>query len=148
MGKRKIRKDYRKNMMGFQYKLILGIFITGLVLGLLLLIMTFDIGSRMTWVYIAWVVFFGVTIYCWIDEDRYAKYEYYLTPVLFGLLFLLFAFFTVGGLYYGIVSYAREGLSLASLLAVIFGSACCGLFAYFSYVFYLRPYLVKDKDDE
>jgi len=40
-----MKKDYRKDMTGFQYKLILGIFVTGFLLGLVLLIMTFDIKS-------------------------------------------------------------------------------------------------------
>ena len=47
-----MKKDYRKNMTGFQYKLILGIFVTGFLLGLVLLVMTFDIQSFMTWAFI------------------------------------------------------------------------------------------------
>jgi H+/Cl- antiporter ClcA len=60
---------------------------------------------------------------------------------------LLFAAFAVGGLYIGIVSYAEES-SLSDLLGGILGSFCCGLFAYFSYFFYIRPYFDKGKDKE
>ncbi len=142
-----MKKDYRKNMMGFQYKLILGIFITGLLFGLFLLVMTFDIRNWMTWVFIAWDLFFAFTIYCWVDEERYWKYEYYLTPVVFGALFLLFAFFAVGGIAYSVASCIREGSSLMDAIGGILGGICCGVFAYFAYIFYLRPYFRKDEDD-
>lgn len=141
-----MKKDYRKDMTGFQYKLILGMFVTGFLLGIVLMIMTFDIKSWMTWVFIIWNAFLVLTVYCWIDEDRYAKYEYYLTPVVFGLLGLLFAVFAAGGLFYGIVSFIEES-SLSGLFGGILGSICCGLFAYFAYIFYIRPYFKKDKGE-
>ena len=71
-----MKKVYRKNMTGFQFKLILGFFILGFVLGLVLMIMTFDIRSFMTWAFILWEVMLALTIYCWVDEERYAKFEY------------------------------------------------------------------------
>ena len=141
-----MKKDYRKNMTGFQYKLILGIFVTGFLLGLVLLAMTFDIQSFMTWAFIIWEAFLILTIYCWTDEERYAKYEYYGTPVMFGLLGLLFAALAIGGLYIGAVSNAEES-SLSGPLGGILGSFCCGLCSYFSYIFYIRPYFKKDKED-
>lgn len=140
-----MKKDYRKDMTSFQYKLILGIFITGFLLGLVLLVMTFDIKSFMTWIFIIGEAFLVLTIYCWTDEERYARYEYYLTPVMFGLFSLFFAFLAGGGLYIGIVSYVKES-SLSDLLGGILGSLCCGSVAFFSYCFYIRPYFNKDED--
>ena len=134
-------------MAGFQYRLIMGLYITGLVLGAVLLFATFDIRSWMTWAFIVWVAFFALTIYCWTDEERYAKYEYYLTPVIFGLMFILFALFAVGGIYFAAVSCLGEEPSVSGVFGGLFGGACYGAYAYFDYIFYLRPYFRKDGDD-
>ena len=141
-----MKKDHRKNMTGLQYRLILGIFILGFVLGLVLMIMTFDLRSFMTWAFILWEVLFAITIYCWVDEERYTKFEYYGIPVAFGLLFILCVLFAAGGLYFALQAVTGEEKSWSDFFGGMGGSACCGMYAYFAWAFYLRPYIKKDRD--
>ena len=140
-----MKKDYRKNMTGLQYRLILGIFILGFVLGLVLLIMTFDLRSFMTWAFILWEVLFAITIYCWVDEERYAKYEYYGMPVIFGLFFLMLAAFGIAALVYYIKKFATGDYVWEDLLAAPIALGSVGMFAFFTFRFSLQAYFKKKK---
>ena len=138
----------RKDITGRQYNLILGFFIFATLMSLLILILTFDTHSLLSWAMLIMMAFFALTAYCWADEQRYRKYEQYLTPVIFGLLFLFLVFLTVYGLIHALISAIRDNKPFIEVIAVIFGAACCGGFACFFYVFYLLPYFQKKKSDE
>ena len=140
-----MKNNFRRDTSSFQYKFVLGFFIAVFVLGLILTAATYDLSGYVTWLLLAGDIFMAFTIYCWIDEKRYQKYEHYMLPVLFTLFFLLLIFFAIGGLYMAYLSYTKDS-SVSDALARVFGSICCAVFAYFSFVFYILPYFKKDKD--
>lgn len=95
------RRYARPEKGDYRYKLILGFFILAFLLGFAGVVyfgMHYSTGKLMFWLFLIWTVFFGVTIYGWTDELRYAKYEHYMIPVVFGAVFLLLVALFIAGL--------------------------------------------------
>ena len=143
-----MRRYNRPDQGSFTYKLILGIFIFGALMFTLVTTLAVVQTRRVElWSVLGAVfaVFFAVTAYCWTDADRYDRYEYIMTPVLFGLLFLLMVFFMVGCVAVLVPEIAAGEDRLMNIIAFILAEASLGTFAYIDYHFFLRDYLVRGK---
>ena len=90
------QKFKRAEKSSLQYKLITGILICSTLLGLFFCAVYFKDMNYMFWLYVIWTLFFALATYCWLDDERYEKFESVMTPVLFGLLGLLAAFAGIG----------------------------------------------------
>ena len=142
------RQHVRRAEKGtFQFDLVLGLFIVALLLGLFLSVKLFDPKSWMFWFFVVWTLGYALAIYCWVDDERYQKFEYYLTPVVYGLFFLLLAACGIGGFIYTIMQYFTGDHEIGNLVAAPIVLASFGMFAYFDFIFYLQPYLKKPKND-
>lgn len=140
-------RKYRRPEKGdYRYKLILGFFILAFLLGFAGVVffgMHYSTGKLMFWVFLIWTVFFGVTIYGWTDERRYAKYEHYMIPVVFGAVFLLLVALFIAGLVINVPKILSGENMLTDLLATVIVEASLGAFAYFTYVFFIKEYVDK-----
>ena len=142
MAKRYKRPD--KN--DFRYKLILGLFILSLLLGIAGVIyfgMRYNSYKFLFWAFLVWTIFFAVTLYSWVDEDRYARYEHLMQPIIFGALFLLLVGLFIGGLFINIPKIASGENVVTNLLALIIGEASIGAFALITYKYFLKEYIDK-----
>lgn len=142
------RKDKRPDVMPFQFWLILGLFIVCTLLNLVFVIFVYGPKEFMFWICLAGALFFAFTAYCWIDEERLAKYEYYGVPVLYGLFFLMLVALTIIGFVYYTKQIVMGEFEWVYLPVALFALAGCGLFAYFTFRFFLQPYLEKRKRNE
>lgn len=130
----------------FAYKLILGIFIFAVLLGLAGVIFSArDLGSEKVLFCFsaAWTSFYAVLAYCWTDEERYDRFEYVMTPVVFGLFFLLMLLIAVGGLVVMIPKIAAGEDAAGNCFALLIVEASAGTFAFFTYKSYLEEYVKK-----
>ena len=142
------RKDKRPDVMPFQFWLILGLFIACTLLNLLFMIFVYGPKEFMFWICMAGALFFAITAYCWVDEDRLAKYEYYGMPAIYGLFFLMLVAFTIIGLVYYTGEIIKGDFEWVYLPVAIFALAGLGTFAYFTFRFFLQPYFKKRNRDD
>ena len=140
------RRYARPEKGDYRYKLILGFFILAFLLGFAGVVyfgMHYSTGKLLFWLFLVWTVFFGVTIYGWTDERRYAKYEHYMIPVVFGAVFLLLVALFIAGLVINVPKILSGENMLTDLLATVIVEASLGAFAYFTYVFFIKEYVDK-----
>ena len=140
------RRYTRPDKGGFSYNLILGVLILALLMGTAGVIyfgLHYSSGPILFWAFLIWTIFYAVTIYGWTDEERYAKYERYMIPVMFGTLFVLLIALFIAGLVINVPKIASGQNVLTNLLATIIGEASLGAFAYFTYRYYLKEYIDK-----
>ena len=123
---------------GFQFYLILGVFITAAVLGLVFCVISFRSDSRLFWVYALWTAFFGAAIWCWLDEERTGRFEYVMGFVLFGGLFIFLIVLAIGGLTVFIPKIRSGEDVIENIIGMIIGEASIVAFAYITYRFLLK----------
>ena len=144
-GDRMKRQNRRSDAKPFQFRLILGVFITAVLLNLFFVVFIYEPKEVMFWICLAGAAFFLFTAYCWVDEERYAKYEYYGMPVIFGLFFLMLAAFGIAALVYYIKKFATGDYVWEDLLAAPIALGSVGMFAFFTFRFSLQAYFKKKK---
>ncbi len=135
------QKFKRAEKSSFQYKLITGILICSTLLGLFFCGVYFKDMNYMFWLYVIWTLFFAMATYCWLDDERYEKFERVMTPVLFGLLGLLAAFAGIGCLIFNASRFFRGEGNAGNLIGGMIGAASCAAMAYFVYLFYIKDHL-------
>ena len=143
-----MKRYNRPDKSSFSYKLILGLFIFSMLMGAAFTVYGLLHYSTDIWlfrVFSIWTAYFGVTAYCWVDEDRYNKYEYVMIPVLFGLLFLLTVALMIAGFYILVPKIASGEEVAMNIAGLIIAEGSFGLFAYITYHYFLRDYLVRKK---
>lgn len=140
-----MERRYRRPDKGdFSYKIILGTLILALLMGIAGVIyfgMHYSSGKMLFWAFLIWTVFYGVTIYGWTDDDRYAKYEHYMIPVMFGVLFVLLIALCIAGLVINVPKIAAGEDVATTVLGTIIGEACLGAFAFITYKYFLKEYV-------
>lgn len=125
----------------FRYKLILWIFIVSALLGLAGAIYSLrNLSSARFMFYFsaAWTAFYALMAYYWTDEERYSRFEYIMTPILFGVLEVFLLFLGVGGFTVLVPKIAAGENPGENLLALIIAEASIGSFAFFNYNIYLE----------
>lgn len=135
---------YRDNTIPFQYKFILGIFVTAILLGLFFIIWTLVTNSPIDWMFyffIGWVAFYLILSFCWVKPERYAKFEYYLTPIMYGIITLFFIFVMLAGFAYEIPLIAKGGDITENIFALIMVEITFGAFAVCLYHFFIQRYI-------
>ena len=140
------RRYTRPDKADFRYKIIMGVFIAALLMGIAGVIyfgMHYSKDAWLFWASLVWTVFYAATIYCWTDEDRYARYEYFMIPVMFGALFLLLIAFCIGGLAIYVPEIAAGRDVLTNILTLLIAEGSLGAFAFFTYKFFLKEYIDK-----
>lgn len=143
-----MKRYNRPDKSSFSYRFILGLFIFSALMGAAFMVYGLLHLSTDRWlfqVFSVWTVFFGVTAYCWTDEERYNKYEYVMTPILFGMLFLLIVAFMIGGFYVLVPKIASGEEVAMNIAALIIAEVSLGAFAYITYHYFLRDYIVRKK---
>ena len=139
------RQNKRSDAKSFQFRLILGVFITAVLLNLFFMVFIYEPKEAMFWICLAGAVFFSFTAYCWVDEERYAKYENYGMPVLSALFFLVLAAFGTAALVYFIKKFIAGDYVWGDLLAAPIALGSIGLFAYFTFRFSIQAFFKKKK---
>lgn len=137
-------KYRRPDKRDFRYHLILGLFILAAALGLagMFYYGTHPGENRLLFgVFAIWTLFYAVTIYCWIDEDRYDRYEHFMIPVVSGVLFLLLVGLFIGGLIINIPKIASGEDMLVTVLSTAIAEASLGAAAFFIYKLYIKEYV-------
>ena len=134
-----------------KYKATLGIMIFFCLLGAGLSVFAFVRNycylNALTCLFIVLTVFFCVMAYCYIDKDRYERFEYYLTPLFFTVLILFFIFICIVAFFY-FINCIKEGESvLENIAALVMVEASFGMFIFIFFHYYIRPY-IKKKDSE
>ena len=124
----------------------MGLFIAALLLHLFLSIVLFDVRSWMFWFFAIMALLYALAIYCWIDEDRYQKFEYYLTPVFYGLFFMLIVSIFAGALVSFIKGFISGEYGWGYLPVALIALASIGTLAYFDFRLFLQPYFTKKSD--
>lgn len=141
-----VRNYKRPDKNDFRCKLILGLFILSFLMGIAGVIyfgMYYSSHKFLLWAFLVWTIFFAVTIYCWVDEDRYNRYEYLMKPIVFGALFLLLIGLFIAGLFINIPKIASGENLVTNLLATIIAEASLGAFASITYKYFLKEYVDK-----
>lgn len=142
------RRYKRPGRKEFRFSLILGLFILALLMGAagtVYFALSYSENRYLFWAHLIWTVFFAVTIYCWIDDDRYDRYERMMIPVLYGALFLFFIALFIGGLVINIPKIASGDNVLVTVTATVIAEASLGTVAFFTYKFFLKEYIDKLK---
>ena len=140
-----MKRNRQSDSKDLSKKIFIGVFAAALILGAVLLVKTFNIHSFMTWTLMVWTAFFALTLYCFTDEARYARYERYLAPVIFGILTLFLVVLGIVGTV-RLIRPLMEGTASASVVAGgIIGAASCWGFAYIFIRYYVLPFF-RDKD--
>ena len=140
------RRNKSSDAKPFQFWLILGVFITAALLNLFFLVFAYEPKEFLFWICLAGAAFFLFTAYCWVDPDRYAKYESYGTPILSGLFFLLLVAFGIAALVYYIRKLITGDYVWEELLAAPIALGSIGMLAYITFRFSLQKYSRKKKD--
>ena len=137
-------RNRRPDKNYFTYKLILGVLIVTLALGAAgtcYFAIHYNENRFLFWAFLIWTVFYAVTIYCWVDEDRYDKYERMMKPVAFGAVFLLLVALLIGGLVINVPKIASGEDLITTVSATAIAGLSLGVAAYFIYRFFLKEYI-------
>ena len=142
---KEVNQPKRSEPGSLQYKMVLGVLIAAMLLGIVFCVIFFDPKDWLFWFFVAWTAFYAIAVYCWTDEERYVKFEYYGAPVMYGLLFLFLLLFIVAGLARFLPPiFAGEDI-LGNIAALIISELSLGFFAWFIWKGQLRDYFRKEE---
>jgi hypothetical protein len=128
-------------MKGFQYCLILGIFIAAAILGIFFCVQFFGTEPVLFLISVAWTAFFAFAVWAWLDKKRTSKFEAVAEPVIFGLFFVFLIVLMALGLWFFIQRIAAGTDVAENILALIVAEGVLLMFAVIIYKHYIRKYV-------
>ena len=131
--KPKYWKGYQKDARRFQLKFITGIFIFGVLMGvagLVYQIATSDTGM-LFWIWIGWIIVFGILTYCSLNERRTEKMEFFGQFLIEIFCILLAGGCTIGVSVSAIIQFISGEADIYAFIAPFIIAPCGGVWIYF-----------------
>lgn len=136
-------------ILPFQYYFILGLFIFSSLFGLFFVIilpLTNNMGW-MFWYFLAWTIIYAFIAYCWAKQERYWKFEYIATPIIF----TLFSLGCIAVMVFAFIHYWHDifcGIDVISnIIALIAVEGCFGAMAWAFFHFFVQEYVERFIDN-
>lgn len=126
-------KGYQRNASKFQLRFITGIFIFGVLMGvagLIYQIVTSDTGM-MFWIWIGWIIVFGILTYCSLNERRSEKLEFFGQFLIEIFCILAAAGCMIGVSVSAITQFISGEADIYAFLAPFIVAPCGGVWIYF-----------------
>ena len=147
-GAKKILRPH-EGILPFQYYFILGLFIFSSLFGLFFVIIL-PVTHNMDWMFgffIGWTIIYAFIAYCWAKQERYWKFEYIATPIIF----TLFSLGCIAVMVFAFIHYWHDifcGIDVISnISAMILVEASFGALAWASFHYYVQEYVERFIDN-
>ncbi len=141
--KPKYWKGYRKRSVHEQHVIAICLFILSILLGLFfagyqVYIREFNF---VFWFFVVWVLFFGVLLFCWLNDRTYELFEHIATPFIFGILILGLIAGMVAAPFF-IIPQIRSGeIGKDYYVSLAIGELALGAAVWCFYHFFLKDYV-------